>query len=96
MLVHSFFACAVAVGHVEDTQHTFDYAYQSHTHTDHNTSSHENSDIDNEHQFHAHVTCIIGYASFCSSDPSPALAIVQRIISFDSNDKQPPVPPPNA
>ncbi len=96
ILLHSFFTCAVAAGHVEDNDHTFDYAHQDHTHNDQEAESPDNIDPDHEHQFHAHISCITGYSLTSAAIPCPNLAISHRLLPFDSNDNQPPTPPPNA
>lgn len=94
MLLHSFFTCAVAAGHVEDSEHSFDYAYEGHSYSEHNENT-SDSEPNHEQQFHAHVSCITGYAPLCSEKVSPALAIAHKLLPFDSKDNQPPVPPPN-
>ncbi|MDN7128069.1 hypothetical protein J6J08_11860 [Pseudidiomarina sp. 1APR75-33.1] len=96
MFFHSLFTCAVSAGHVEITDHTFDYAYQNHAHAEHQSDSYDRFESDHQHQFHAHISCITGYATFNPEAPSPTLAIAHQLLPFDSNDNQPPVPPPNS
>jgi len=96
ILLHSFFTCAVAAGHVEDTEHTFDYAHQHHVHNDHQEESSDSLDPNHEHQFHAHISCITGYSISPEATPCQSSVIAHKSLFFDSNDNQPPTPPPNA
>jgi hypothetical protein len=81
---------------VEDSEHTFDYALQQHVYNDHQPSSSDTIDPNHEHQFHAHVSCLTGYSIVSKAIPYQSIAIEHISPFFDSNDKQPPTPPPNA
>ncbi|RUO48810.1 hypothetical protein CWE21_05495 [Pseudidiomarina aquimaris] len=96
ILLHSFFSCAVAAGHVEDNEHTFDFALEHHVHTEHQSDIPDNLDPNHDHQFHAHVTCFTGYSLVAELLLCPAAAIAHTKTSFINNPSQPPTPPPNA
>ncbi|MDV6315317.1 hypothetical protein [Idiomarina sp. HP20-50] len=98
VLIHSFFTCATAAGHVEDASHSsVDIVFDTNHDLEHRTESLlPDSDIGHEHQFHAHVSCITGYGVNVSA--SPVITEAQPTpVTFDKSlAHQPPVPPPNA
>ncbi|MDN4501812.1 hypothetical protein QX776_05340 [Alteromonadaceae bacterium BrNp21-10] len=90
-LVHSFFTCAATAGHVEDPHHAYDYAHDQ----THDIEADNELDPNHEHQFHAHVSCLIGYDAHIIHAQKPTTAIPTALCFFQSKDNQPPVPPPN-
>ncbi|WP_224798353.1 hypothetical protein [Idiomarina abyssalis] len=97
VLIHSFFTCASAAGHIEDSSHqSVDVVFDSDHDIEHKSSTTEQSALDHEHQFHAHISCITGYGIAVSATPV-ILASNSNSVDFgQSLTHQPPVPPPNA
>ncbi len=92
MLLHSLFSCAVAADHADNSHHSYHYNVDSHSHGQPAT---EDAEPDHDHQFHAHVSCITSYDSVQTRGLTPEQAIDSRILCFESQQQQPPVPPPN-
>lgn len=94
VLIHSFFTCASAAGHVEDPNHqSVDIVFDTNHDKEHSPSE---SDAEHEHPFHAHISCITGYGYNIANSPVILASQPTQIIFGQSLTHQPPVPPPNA
>lgn len=97
VLIHSFFTCASAAGHVEDTNHqSVDIVFDADHAAEHQQTNDVQPEIDHEHQFHAHISCITGYGVFVSVTPVIVASNAKSSTFGQSLTHQPPVPPPNA
>lgn len=97
VLIHSFFTCASAAGHIEDSSHqSVDVVFDLDHDTEHQSAIDEQPNLDHEHQFHAHISCLTGYGISVSAAPV-ILASTANLVEFGKSiTHQPPVPPPNA
>jgi hypothetical protein len=101
VLIHSFFTCASAAGHVEDTHHQSVDVVSDNVHDIEYQNSDESSDkaqtdVEHEHQFHAHTSCLTGYGISVSAAPVTHASTAKSVEFGQSITHQPPVPPPNA
>ncbi|MCK7458754.1 hypothetical protein [Idiomarina aminovorans] len=97
ILIHSFFTCAAAVGHMEDSSHSsVDIVFDTNHDLEHRSDSEASHEVSHDHQFHAHVSCITGYGICFSACPVITDAQPTSVTFDKSLAHQPPVPPPNA
>lgn len=81
---------------MEDANHqSVDIVFDSQHDVEHQDNDDEQPEVEHEHQFHAHTSCITGYGISVAATPV-ILASTSNPVGFgQSLTHQPPVPPPN-
>ncbi len=96
-LIHSFFTCAVAAGHLSDgVQQVIEVDAECQSPTEDCVESGLCADADREHDVHAHSSCIAGKANLFAAQPISLASQPTAFVFGQSITHQPPLPPPNA
>ncbi|NRQ43847.1 cobalt transporter [Rheinheimera sp. YQF-2] len=95
MLNHAVMACDALVVHIPEHEHTYtSYIYDAHTATPQHASN-ADSNADEHHSAHAHVTCAISYIHSVNLTAVGATRSLAPQSTLFAVSYSPPVPPPN-
>lgn len=96
MLNHAVMACDALVVHMPEHEHAYtSYINTAHTASSEHSKATTDSDADDHHSAHAHVTCAISYihsVNLLSAGTTPRIAPQPEVLTLSYS---PPVPPPN-